>query len=578
MEKKDVAEALQRVAAMLELAGENPFKIRAYENAAQAVAEFPGDLGEAVQTGRLRETRGIGSGIFANVETLMRTGRLPIQDELQARFPPGLTECLGLPGLGARKVLRLHEVLGIDSLDALELACRDGSLRSVSGFGDKSVARVLQGIAVRRSGAGLHRLPRARAFASSLAAALLATGRVTRVEIAGSLRRRLELVAGIDLVAVSEDPRSLRESLPRLLGAGEAERTPAGALRLRLAETLNADVWIAAPGEFGAALLRATGAPAHLDGLREAGRAAGVELPSDGALRRATGERIASSTEDEVYAALGLPWIPPELREGTGEIAASAAGTLPSLVTEADLRGVIHVHSSDSDGRAPLETMLDAARERGYQYVALTDHSKTAAYAGGLTEERAILQRGRVRAYGRRHPEFRVFHGTEADIHADGSVDFGDAFLEGFDLVVASVHSRFGLTREEQTARLIRAVRNPRVSVLGHPSARLLLSRPPLDADWDAVLEAAAESGCAVEVNGNPQRLDLDWRLCRKAVALGIALSIDPDAHSVEELGLVSYGVGVARKGWCPTRSVLNAKTSAELTDWLERRRGRALP
>jgi len=575
VEKKDIADALQRVAAMLELAGENPFKIRAYENAAQAIAEFPGELGEAVETGRLRELRGIGSGIFANVETLWKTGRLPVQDELQARFPPGLTECLGLPGLGAGKVRRLHEALAIDSLDALEQACRDGRLREVPGFGEKTVARILQGIAVRRSGAGLHRLPRAQALAASLVAGLVQSGRVTRAEVAGSLRRRRELVADIDVVVAAPDPRRLLEELPGLLGAAPTDNRSERSLRIPLLEGLGVDISVAPVERFGASLLWDTGSRAHIDALRARAEASALDLVAEGLLGRGTRETVAAATEKEIYAALGLTWIPPELREGTGEIEAAERGALPDLISVRDLKGLIHVHSSDSDGRAPLEEMLDAAREAGYQYIALTDHSKTAAYAGGLTEERVLLQRERLRAYGRRHPSFSVFHGTEADIHADGTVDFGDEFLEGFDLVVASVHSRFGLSREEQTRRLIRAVRNPRVSVLGHPSGRLLLSRPPLDADWDAVLDAAAESGCAVEVNGNPQRLDLEWSLCRKAVARGILLALDPDAHSVAELGLVSYAVDVARRGWATAASVLNAKSAGELAEWLERRRGK---
>ncbi|HMF09880.1 MAG TPA: helix-hairpin-helix domain-containing protein [Thermoanaerobaculia bacterium] len=577
MEKRDVADALQRVAAMLDLAGENPFKIRAYENAAQAIAEFSGDLGEALETGRLRELRGIGSGIFANIETLWKTGSLPVQEELEARFPPGLTECLGLPGLGVGKVRRLHEALGIDSLDGLEQACRGGRLAGVPGFGEKTVARILQGIAIRRSGAGLHRLPRAQAIAASLVSRLVESGRVARAEVAGSLRRRRELVADIDLVVAAADPARLLEELPSLLGGTPAGSRSERSVRIPLREGLGVDISVARTESFGASLLWDTGSRAHIDALRARAGATTMDFGAGGLFRPDTRETVAAATEEEIYAALGLPWIPPELREATGEIEAAQRGALPDLISLGALKGLIHVHSSDSDGRAPLEEMLDAAREAGYQYVALTDHSKTAAYAGGLTEERVLLQRERVRAYALRHPSFSVFHGTEADIHADGTVDFGDEFLEGFDLVVASVHSRFGLSREEQTRRLVRAVRNPRVSVLGHPSGRLLLSRPPLDADWDAVLDAAAESGCAVEVNGNPQRLDLEWSLCRKAVARGILLALDPDAHSVAELGLVSYAVDVARKGWATAASVLNAQTAGELKEWLERRRGKAL-
>ena len=294
-------------------------------------------------------------------------------------------------------------------------------------------------------------------------------------------------------------------------------------------------------------------------------------------MRSESGQR-AARTEEEIYAALHLPWIAPELREGLGEIDAAADGRLPRLVEARDLKGLIHLHTTDSDGRDSLEAMVEAVRDAGYEYAAITDHSKTAAYARGLTEERMLLQRTRLRSLQQRFPGLRLFHGTEADILADGSIDFGDPFLEGFDIVVASVHSRFGLDKEEQTRRLIRAVRNPMVSVLGHPSGRLLLSREPLSADWDSVFAAAAQAGCAIEINCNPERLDLDWRLCRQAAEAGILLSIGPDAHSVSEIGLVPLGVGVARKGWLGASSILNAKGAEELAQWLERRRGKALP
>ncbi|HJW13972.1 MAG TPA: PHP domain-containing protein, partial [Thermoanaerobaculia bacterium] len=279
-----------------------------------------------------------------------------------------------------------------------------------------------------------------------------------------------------------------------------------------------------------------------------------------------------------IYAALALPWIEPELREGLGEIEAAERGELPALVSEADLKGVIHVHTTESDGRDTLEDMVAAARKAGYSYAAITDHSKTAAYAGGLDEERVLGQREAIRALRPRFPGFRVLHGIEADILADGSIDFGDEFLGVFDLVVASVHSRFGLSREDQTARLLAAVRNPRVSILGHPTGRLLLSREGVDVDVEAVIDAAAESGCALEINAFPERLDLDWRLCRRAAEKGALFAIDPDAHSVRELEYVSVGVGIARKGWVTPASTLNAKTAEELRRWLETRRGAPLP
>src|SRR5262249_30466640 len=309
---------------------------------------------------------------------------------------------------------------------------------------------------------------------------------------------------------------------------------------------LAADRRVGAPPEFAAALLYFTGSEEHNVQLRGRAKRMGMKLNEYGLFRLDTEERIDSPDEADIYRHLGLPYVEPELREGRGEIEAGERGELPRLVEQRDLRGLIHIHTDESDGRATLEEMLAGIADAGYEYAAITDHSHTAAYAGGLTAERVLAQREKIRALAFRFPRLRIFHGTEADILPDGSIDFGDEFLEGFDVVVASIHSRFGLSRVEQTERLIRAVRNPCVTILGRPSGRLLLSRDPVDTDLEAVVDAAAESGCAIEINGNPERLDLDWRLCRRAVAAGALLSIDPDAHSVAELDLVAYAVGIA--------------------------------
>jgi DNA polymerase (family X) len=576
VDRKQAAQIFAETAALMELAGENPFKVRAYENASRTIAGFPESLEDAIANGHLREARGIGDAILANVAELVATGRLALHEELRSRFPPGLRECLGLPGLGLQKVRLLHESLGIDSIDALERACREGTIRKIKGFGDKSVERLLRGIAVRRKGAGAHRFPAAAAAAAELAAAIGATDLAARIEIAGSLRRRREIVRDIDLVLSAGNVSTIRTAATSLPGVVEILASSDASVRVRLAGGMAADLIAVSDEEFGSAFLFATGSDAHLAGLGERSRGRGFTLERRGLFGSESRKR-AARTEEEIYAALQLPWIAPELREGLGEIEAAADGRLPRLVETRDLKGLIHLHTTDSDGRDSLEAMVEAVRDAGYEYAAITDHSKTAAYARGLTEERMLLQRSRLRSLQQRFPGLRLFHGTEADILADGSIDFGDPFLEGFDIVVASVHSRFGLGKEEQTSRLIRAVRNPMVSVLGHPSGRLLLSREPLSADWDSVLAAAAEAGCAIEINCNPERLDLDWRLCRQAAEAGILLSIGPDAHSVSEIGLVPLGVGVARKGWLAASSILNARGSEELAQWLERRRGKPL-
>ena len=535
---------------MLELAGESVFKVRAYENGARTILAFPGDLEEAVRSRELLAVPGIGSGLFANIESLLRTGSFPYYDELRARFPPGLRECLRIPGLGARRVRQLHEALGIDSLETLDKACREGRLSAVKGFGPASVARIVKGIALLRSSAGFHRYPKALRRSEEILQSLRATGLASRIQVAGSLRRRKEVIRDIDIVAASPEPGPLTAAFRTLPGVVNVTAEGPTKTSLRFADGLAADLRVVSEEEFPAALLSFTGSQEHNTQLRGRAKKLGRKLNEYGLFEaEGGGPSLPCPSEAAIYSALGLAFIEPELREGWGEIEAAERGTLPVLVERRDLRGLIHLHTTASDGRDSLEDMVAAARGAGYSYAAITDHSQSAAYAGGLGQAQVLAQREEIRALRRSFPDFRIFHGTEADILADGSIDYGDEFLKGFDIVVASVHSRFGLPPEEQTRRLIRAVENPLVSVLGHPTGRLLLSREGAAADWKAVIDAAARSGCALEINCNPERLDLDWRLCRRAVEAGALLSIGPDAHSVGELELVSLGVGIARKG-----------------------------
>lgn len=565
---------------MMELKGENPFKVKAYENGARAILAFPGDLESAVADGSLREVKGIGAGLFANVEALVRTGTLPSYDELRAEFPPGLRDCLRIPGFSPRKAKLVFDSLGVDSLDALEAACSSGAIAGLKGFGAKTAEKILKGITMVRAGAGHHRYARAAAQAEEILALLRAMRLAERIEIVGELRRRCEVVTGAAFLAQSRRPAELLRAFAELPGSVEVLPPRPGEPpdRVRFGGGLIGEIAVVGSDEFAPALLATTGSEAHFRELAERARAKDLDLRPNGLFRAKSGARIATASEESIYRALELAFIEPELREGRGEVAAAAAGGLPSLVEERDLQGLIHVHTTESDGRDSLDAMLGAVESGGYRWVAITDHSQTAGYAGGLTPERVLAQRQAIREARARFPRLEIFHGTEADILADGAVDFGDEFLEGFDVVVASVHSRFGLSRDEQTRRLVRAVRNPRVTVLGHPTGRLLLSRDPIAVDIEAVLDAAAESGCAVEINCSPNRLDLDWRYCRGAVERGIPMAIDPDAHSIGEIGLVPYGVHVARKGWVTAAATLNAKSSRDFTAWLEARRGRPLP
>jgi DNA polymerase (family 10) len=578
VERKEIAKVLEEVAGLLDLKGENPFKVRAYENAARAVLSFEGDLDEAVASRQLLQTRGIGASIFSGIESLVKTGHFPLHEELRASLPAGLADFLRVPGLGARKAKALHDALGVASLEELERACLEGKLEGLKGFGPKSVANILKGIAVLRVSAGSFLYHAARRKADLLLQAILATRLATRVSLAGSLRRRKEVIRDIDLLAVSRKPEELARAFRELpdvvdvIGSGETKTS------VRFSDGLSADLRVVEDREFAAALLYFTGSKEHNTALRGRAKKMGFKLNEYGLFREPGEKRIACASEGEIYEKLGLASIEPEMREDRGELEAAEAGTLPQLLEERDLRGLIHLHTTESDGRDSLERMLEAVRDGGYAYAAITDHSKTAAYAGGLTEDRVLKQREEIKKLRPKFPDFRIFHGTEADILADGQIDYGDPFLEGFDLVVASVHSRFGLSPEDQTKRLVRAVSNPLVSVLGHPSGRLLLEREGFTADWDKVIEAAGESGCSIEVNASPHRLDLDWRLCHQAASKGVLLSINPDAHSAEGLSDTGYGVGIARKGWVTAKQTLNARTPKQLETWLEKRRGKALP
>jgi DNA polymerase (family X) len=583
MDRRQVARVLEEMAAMLEIKGENPFKVRAYENGARAILGMQEELGEAVRSGTLRQVPGIGAGLSSNIETLVRTGTLPYYEELKAAFPPGLRECIRVPGFSPRKAKQVFDALGVDSLDALEEACRDGRIASLKGFGAKTSEKILKGIGMVRAGAGLHKYSRARARAEESLMVLRAMRLAARVEIAGEIRRRCEIVGRAEFVAAAVDPGPIARAFRELPGIAEPFGEPEGAgedhpVRVRFGGGLIGDLVIAPPNEFGAAWLHATGSPSHVEALSSVAAERGLRLEPSGLFKGRGKKPVAAAAEEDIYEALGLSFVEPELREGGAEIEAAAAGTLPDLIRQEDLQGLIHVHTTESDGRDSLEDMLGAVSKAGYRWVAITDHSQTAGYAGGLTPDRVLLQRAAIRAARKQFPDLVIFHGTEADILADGSIDYGDEFLEGFEVVVASVHSRFGLSREEQTRRLIRAVGNPRVTVLGHPTGRLLLSRDPIDVDVEAVLDAAAASGCAVEINCSPDRLDLDWRFCRGAVARGIPMAIDPDAHSIGEIALVPYGIGIARKGWVTREATLNARSAPEFVAWLEKRRGKKLP
>jgi DNA polymerase (family 10) len=572
MDKADVARVLGQIAALLELKGENPFRVRAYQAAARAIATFPGDLQAARAAGSLGVTQGIGPATLSIVEELLQTGRSRMLDELEDQIPPGLTDMLRISGLGVARVRQIHESLHVESLAELEQAVRDGSLARLPRFGAKTAEKILKGIAFVRQAGGKRLAHHARAEANALARVLAGLPGVRQVAIAGSLRRGTELVRDLDIVVAADGPpEALHERLRALPGTIEVTPGADGAVTLQLEGGTAADVYPCPPERFGWVLLRATGNEAHLAALAERARAGGLRWESRGPLRG--DDLLPAPTEAAVYAAMGLPWIPPELREGTDEPAAAAAGRLPRLVERGDLRGFLHCHTGYSDGTNTVDEWAAAGVEQGYGYLGITDHSPATAFAECLRPEDVPRQHGEIDAVNRARPEIRMLKGVEADILEDGSLDYPPAVRRSFEFVIASVHTRYAMDAEQMTARVLRAMDDPTMTILGHPTGRLLLSRDPFPVDLDRVFARAAERAVAIEINADPQRPDLDWRVLRRAAAAGVSISIGADAHGTTQMDHVDLGLGIARKGWLTADRILNTRTADEFLAFAARRR-----
>ena len=572
MDKKAVADVLEQIASFMELKGANPFRIRAFRTAARTLAGIPGDLGEALEDGSLAGTRGIGPGTLQIIGELAATGRSSVLEDLREQVPPGLVEMLSIAGLGVAKIRQIHDLLDIDSLPELEAAARDGRLAKLPRFGAKTSENILRGIAYLRQATMFRLSHHAAEEAARLRQALEKLPGVVQAIIAGDVRRRAELVRDVILVVVADvPPAELFERLGRLPGVHEFAGQDERRVTLRFAGGTSAQIVVTTPVNLGAVLVQATGSEAHLEALAKHAASRGYDL-SGAALWRGH-EFVPTPSEADLYRALGLAEIPPELREGRGEIEAAAADALPVLLERGQLRGLLHCHTNYSDGSNTVEEIARGCQAAGYCYVGLTDHSQAAAYAGGLPAEDLARQGEEVDAANHRLDGIRVLKGIEADILVDGTVDYDAAVLARLDFVIASIHSRFNLNAAEMTARMLAAMDNPYVTIIGHPTGRLLLSRDPYDIDLDAVFEKAAAHGVAMEINADPHRLDLDWRVLRRAREAGVMISIGADAHNVLGLSNVDYGVGMARKGWLGPADILNARPLEEFLAFAAKRR-----
>ncbi len=567
MDKHAAARLLDTIASYQELKGENPFKVRAFSNAARTVDALAGDLEQALASGALAATKGIGPATLEVVRDYVASGRSTLLEELRREVPDGLVEMLRISGLGVAKIRTLHEQLRISTIAELELAARNGRLAALPKFGEKTAEKILCGIEFLRRTSDFRLSHRAARAAEQLHGSIAALSGVERVEIAGSVRRRMEVSRDVDLaVCLRGAAAGLEARLSAVPSVREVRAVGEASFTLRLDDETEADVYCAPPERFGHCLAWATGSAAHLERLVAHARTRGFALGVDGFTR--DGASVPCCDEPALYATLGLAWIPPELREGGEEIARAAAGTLPRLLERRDLVGMLHCHSVYSDGSNTVPELAAACRAAGYRYLGLTDHSAAAAYAGGLREEAIARQHAEIDELNRGWDDFRILKGIEADILADGALDYDSAVLDRFDFVIGSVHSRMEQDQATMTRRLLRAMDDPHLTIVGHPTGRLLLGREPYQLDLGAVIAKAAERGIAIEINGDPQRLDLDWRWCARARDAGVAISIGADAHSLAGLDNIGFGVGIARKGWLEARDVLNTRDAEGFLDY----------
>lgn len=555
---------------MLEIKDDNPFKVRAYRKAAQNLEALSEDVEELAKKGRLTEIPGIGKDLANKIMEFFATGKIADHERLRKEIPLSLLELLSIPGVGPKKAKLLYEKLGIKSVKELEDAARKGMLAGLPGIGVKTEEKILKGILLWRKSRERRSLGRVLPLAQEIIGKLSESPSVRKISAAGSLRRMKDTVKDLDILVVSTDPMDVMEkfvSLPfvaEVLGMGPTKSS------ILTRDAFQVDLRVVPEDSFGAALQYFTGSKNHNIHLRQIAMKKGLKVSEYGVFREDTGEKIAGYTEEEVYGALGLVWIPPELREDRGEIEAALEGRLPRLVEATDIKGDLHIHTKWSDGAHTIEEMVQKALERGYKYIAITDHSKSLGVARGLDEERVLKQLEEIRAIQDRYGSIKIFAGIEVDILQDGSLDLSDEVLSKLDIVIASVHSSFNMSREEMTHRICKALSNPYVDVLGHPTGRLLEERDSYQVDIMAVIQKAKEEEVALEINAYPQRLDLNDVNAKIAKDMGVRVAINTDAHTFGQLDFMVFGVATARRGWLEEEDVINAWDVEDLIKWLK--------
>jgi len=570
MYKKDIIHILEEIGTLLELKGENPFKARAYFNAARTLETLAADPIPMIKSGEIADIKGIGSAISGKLKTLVESGQLPYHQELKASLPAGLLDLLKIPGLGPKRVKSIFEKLYISSIGELEYACLENRLRDLDGFGQKSQDNILKSIEMHKRYSERYHFHFAATEAGHTLEYLQKQPELIRLEIAGSLRRKRETIKDIDIVASC--PAGHREKVmdyftrypqtERIIAKGATKST------ILLHSGLHCDLRLVDDRQFPVLLHHSTGSKEHNTAMRQRAKSMGLTMNEYGLFPEGKNESLPADDEAAIFRALGLSDIPPELRENHGEIEAASRQQLPQLVEAGQLRGLFHVHTTYSDGAAGIKEMAEACRCLGFQFLGISDHSKAAFYANGLNEERVKQQLNEIDQLNAQYRDFVILKGIEVDILADGALDYADDVLAGFDFVIASVHSSFKMSEEDMTRRICRALANPYVTMLGHPTGRLLLGREAYPVNMPVVLETAAQHGRIIEINANPHRLDLDWRWGKKTRELGLKTAINPDAHAQDGLNDFHLGLGIARKGWFEAADVINTMPVDELMDY----------
>jgi DNA polymerase (family 10) len=574
MRNREVIDIFNKVADMLSIRGDQIHRILAYRKAAESIDALGRDINVVYAEGKLTDIPGIGETLAAKIEEMLTTGRLEFYDKLAQEIPPSLVDLLRVEGLGPKRVKQVYDTLGITTLDALATAAREGKLRDLPGMGQKSEAKIIAGIeALSRHGDDRVSVGVAWPIAQHMLAALAEVPGVTRTAVGGSLRRMRDTIGDIDLLVAADDPGPVMDRFAQLENVETVNARGPSKSHVTLFNGLGVDLRVLPAERWGTLLSYFTGSKAHNVRLREMALSKGLSLnehaftPADG------GPEILCETEEDVYRVLGLPFIPPRLREDRGEVEAALAGKLPRLVELDELRSDLHVHTTWSDGRLSILEMAQAAQARGLEAIVITDHSVSLGVANGLSIERLRQQAAEVRAADEAMgPDFRVLHGTEMEIRADGALDYPDDVLAELDIVIASLHTGLGQAREQVTQRLLNAIRNPHVDIIGHPTGRLLPDRAGADLDMDAVLQAAADTGTILEINANPARLDLRDVHVQRAMERGVLLAINTDAHHSDDFDLRHYGLATAQRGWATADAVVNTWPVARLLDHIRQR------